>query len=182
MPILDKATKEQIKKLDHSTLQDIVVKLASKEKLVYDYIFINYLDKELGENELFEATKNDLEVIFRKRFKGFSQELQLANMLGACIKRINEFTKISKNKALEADLLLYVLEVPFSLTPMMFGTCFTQYDTKVAMILKRLINVVTKKLHEDYKIEYQEAINDYLQILHHRSNHIDTVYHLPKSI
>jgi hypothetical protein len=123
-----------------------------------------------------------LEIIFRKRYKGFSEQLQLANMLRACIKRINEFTKISKNKVLEADLLLHILEIPFSLTTNMFGTCFTQYDTKVAMILNRLINIVTKKLHEDYKIEYEDKINDYLQILHRTSSHIDTVYNLPKAI
>ncbi len=123
-----------------------------------------------------------MEIIFRKRYKGFSEQLQLANMLRACIKRINEFTKISKNKVLEADLLLHILEIPFSLTTNMFGTCFTQYDTKVAMILNRLINIVTKKLHEDYKIEYEDKINDYLQILHRTSSHIDTVYNLPKAI
>jgi hypothetical protein len=143
---------------------------------------INYLDKELGETDLFERAKADLEMIFRKRHKGFSQELQLANMLGACIKRINEFTAVSKNRSLEADLLLYVLEIPFSLPANMFGTCFTQYDTKVAMIVKRLITVVTKKLHEDYKAEYEDIINGYLEILHRRSNHIDSIYNMPKAI
>lgn len=64
----------------------------------------------------------------------------------------------------------------------MFGTCFTQYDTKVAMIVKRLITIVTKKLHPDYKVEYEDKINEYLQILHRTSNHIDPVYHLPKAI
>lgn len=182
MPRLDKETKERIKKLEYEELQDIVLKLSSKEKSVYEYVFANYLDKEFGEKELFETTKADLEIIFRKRYKGFSEQLQIANMLTACIKRINEFTKISKNKMFEADLLLYILEVPFSLTTKMFGTCFTQYDTKVAMIVKRLINLVTKKLHEDYRIEYEETINDYLQILHRTSSHIDTVYNLPKAI
>lgn len=182
MPRLDKETKERIKELEYTELQDIVLKLASKEKSVYDYVFANYLDKEFGEKELFERTKADLEIIFRKRYKGFSEQLQIANMLGACIKRVNEFTKISKNKAFEADLLLHILEIPFSLTTNMFGTCFTQYDTKVAMIVKRLINVVTKKLHEDYRVEYEETLNNYLQILHRTSNHIDTVYNLPKAI
>ena len=182
MPRLDKETKERIKNLDYKELQDIVLKLATKEKSSYDYIFVNYLDKEFGEKELFEMAKADLEMIFLKRYKGFSEQLQIANMLGACIKRINEFTKISKNKLFEADLLLYVLEIPFSLTTNMFGTCFTQYDTKVAIIIKRLINVVTKKLHEDYRIEYDETINDYLKILHRTSSHIDTVYNLPKAI
>jgi hypothetical protein len=64
----------------------------------------------------------------------------------------------------------------------MFGTCFTQYDTKVAMIVKRLLNIVTKKMHEDYRIEYEETINEYLQILHRTSSHIDTIYNLPKAI
>lgn len=182
MPRLDKETKERIKRLDYKDLQDIVLSLASKEKTAYDYILLNYLDKESGEQDLFEVTKADLEIIFRKRHKGFSQELQIANMLGVCIKRINEFTKISKNKVIEAELLLYILQIPFSLTTDMFGTCFTQYDTKVAMIVKRLITIVTKKLHEDYKVEYEDKINEYLQVLHRTSNHIDTVYNLPKAI
>jgi len=106
MPGLDKETKERIERLNLKDLQDIVLSLASKEKKAYDFILINYLDKEFGEQDLFEATKADLEMIFRKRHKGFSEELQIANMLGACIKRINEFTRISKNKVLEAELLL----------------------------------------------------------------------------
>jgi hypothetical protein len=182
MPRLDIEVKDQIRQLDKGELQDIVLKLASKEKLVYDFVITNYLNREYGEKELFETTKTDLEIIFRKRYKGFSQQLQLANMLGACIKRINEFTKISKSKVLEADLLLHILEIPFTLNTNIFGTCFTQYDTKVAMIVKRLINVVTKNLHDDYRVEYEETINDYLQILHRTSSHIDTVYNLPKAI
>lgn len=182
MPRLDKETKERIKRLKHKDLQDIIISLASKEKTAYDYILLNYLDNEYGEQDLFEATKSDLEIIFRKRHKGFSEELQVANMLGARIKRINEFTKISENKVLEAELLLYILQVPFSLNTKMFGTCFTQYDTKVAMFVKRLITIVTKKIHEDYRIEYEDKINEYLQVLHTKSNHIDTVYNLPKAI
>jgi hypothetical protein len=182
MPRLDKETKDRIKELEYKELQEIVLKLASKEKSVYDYVFANYLDKDFGEEELFEKTKADLDIIFQKRYKVRSEQLQTAKMLGDCIKRINEFTKVSKNKIFEVDLLLHILKIPFSLKPNMFGTCFTQYDTKVAIIVKRLINVVTQKLHEDYRVEYEDTINDYLQILHRTSNSIDTVYHLPKTI
>lgn len=182
MPRIDAEIKEQIKKLDYHVLQEILIKLASKEKSVYDFLLVNYLDKELAERELFEDTKGDLEVIFRKRHKGFSEQLQMANMLGACIKRINEFTRISKNRVFEADLLLHILEIPFSECDKKFGTCFTQFDSKVALIVKRLVNVVTNKLHEDYRIEYEQTINDYLQILHRNSRHIETVNNLPKAI
>ena len=182
MPRLDKETKDRIKGLDHKSLQNIVIALASKEKSVYDYILLNYLDKESGEQDLFNETKADLEVIFRKRHKGYAEELQLANMLGACVKRINEFTKVSKNKVLEVELLLFVLQVAFSPSYAVFGTTFTQFDSKVAMILKRLITLVTKKLHEDYKAAYEDRINDYLRQLHETSNYIDMIYLMPKTI
>jgi hypothetical protein len=63
-----------------------------------------------------------------------------------------------------------------------FGTCFIQFDTMVAMIFSRLVNVVTGKPHEDYKIDYEEKINSYLQIFHQTSNHISVVNKLPEAI
>ena len=182
MPRLDKATKDRIKALEYAELQEIVLKLSSKEKSVYDYVFANYLDKEFGEKELFEAAKADLEIIFCKNYKGYTEELRSAKMLSACIKRINEFCKISKNKNFEADLLIHVLDVPFSMPSSMFGTCFTQFDSKVAMIVKRLVTLVTKKLHEDYLADYKITVNDYLNKLHGTSSHLNTVYNMPKAI
>lgn len=182
MSKLSTEVKEQIKQLSHADLQQIVLKIAAKEKSVYDFLLVNYLDKASGEQELFEKTKDDLNELFFKNYKGYSEELRLANMLAACIKRINEFTKVSKNKVMEANLLVCLLKEAFSFPDDLFGTCFTQFDTKVAQIVKRLITLVTKKLHEDYRIEYHEKINNYLQMLHRTSNHIDTIYSMPKAI
>lgn len=182
MARLYKETKEQIKELDYKDLQDIVISLVSKYKVAYNFVLVKYLDKSGGELELFEATKADLDAIFIKRHKGYATELQTANMLGACINRINEFTNISKNKVYEADLLMYILEVPFSMSTKMFGTCFTQYDNKVATIIKRLINLVTKNLHEDYRVQYESKINEYLNILHTNANYIPSIKNLPDVI
>jgi len=173
--------REQLSVLPQKDLIDIIVKLAAK-KANYDFLLVNYLDKNGGEKDLYEDAIRDLDSLFRKGYKGFSEQLQLANMLSACVKRINEFTGVSKNKKLEADLLLYVLEVPFSLSTNKFGTCFTQYDYKVGLIVRRLINLVTKKLHPDYLVEYRDKLNDYLTILHRTSNFNNTIYALPKKI
>jgi len=173
--------KEQLLVLPKNDLIDIIVKLAAK-KANYDFLLVNYLDKDGGGKDLFEEARLDLDSLFRKRYKGFSEQLQLANMLSACTKRINEFTEVSKNKKLEADLLLYVLEVPFSLSTNMFGTCFTQYDYRVGLIVRRLINLVTKKLHPDYLVEYKGKLNAYLAILHRTSDFNDIIYLLPKMI
>ncbi len=182
MPRLSIEVKNQIKGLSRQDLEQIVLKIAAKEQSAFDFILVNYLEKEEGEKDLFEKTKSDLDVLFYKGYKGFSEELRLANMLAACIKRINEFTKVSKNKLMEADLLIYVLDVPFSLSTDLFGTCFTQYDSKVGLIVKRLITLVTKKLHPDYLNDYKYIINGYLKVLHQTSSHNDTIYNLPKTI
>lgn len=179
MPKISTEVKNQIATISKTELEKIVIKMAAKDKSVFDYLLVNYLEKATGENDLFEETKMDLDSLFRKSYKGFSKELQLANMLSACIKRINQFSKICKNRDLEADLLMHVLELIFSLSANQFGTCFTIYDYKVALMINRVITIVQTKLHPDYKIEYAEKINKYLAILHRTSNHIDFIYGLP---
>jgi hypothetical protein len=182
MPRLTPEFKEQIKGLTTVELQQIVLKLAAKDKVSYDFILVNYLDKDGGEQELFDEAINDLNMLFMKGYRGYSVQIRMANMLQACTKRIDEFCKVSNNKKLEADLLMYVLKEPFSLPVISFGTCFSQFDHKVAQLVRRLITIVTKKLHEDYKMDYNEKINQYLLVLHARSRHNDLVYKMPREI
>jgi hypothetical protein len=182
MPKISPSITDQISTLSKKELEKLVLKAAAQDKTFHNYLLVNYFDREYAEQDLFDAAKEDLERLFRKSYKGFSQELQLANMLGACLKRINEFSKTCKNKHLEADLILHVLSIPFSLSSNSFTTCFTAYNYKVVLLLKRLISIVKLKLHEDYKIQYAPTINEYLAILHRTSSHLDYVYALTTSI
>jgi hypothetical protein len=106
----------------------------------------------------------------------------LVKKLNACTKRINEFTVETKSKKLEADLILHVLELQFSHSARIFGARFSGYDYKVGLLLKKLIGIVTKKLHPDYLIDYQDKINEFLSKLHHSSNRINTIRELPEII
>ena len=182
MPRLSKETKKEIERLSHKELLQIVLKAASMEKSVYDYISVNFLNKEEGEKALFEATKRKIFTLFYKNYKGRAPQLQTKNMLSESIKAVNEFTKVSKNKNYEADLLVFILDEVFSYPEDFFGTCFTGFDAKAGQIVKRLITLVTKKLHRDYFIEYRDKINHYLNILHRQSNHVNSVYDLPEKV
>src|SRR5450755_4620861 len=106
MPKISPEIKKQITAISKAELEKIVMKMAAKDKTVFDYLLVNYLEKETGENELFEETKMDLDLLFRKSYKGFAKQLQLANMLSACMQRIKVFSGICKNKNLEADLVM----------------------------------------------------------------------------
>ena len=182
MPKITPDLKQQIQNLSKADLEKVVIKIAGKNKAVFDYLQVNFFNKEFGEQDLFEEAKTDLNKLFGKSYKGFSEQLQLANMLSACVKRLNEFTKINKNKKLEADLVMYILDVPFSCSGNFYGTCFTAFDYRVGLLVKRMVTLVNSKLHEDYRIEYTEKINNYLKILHRTSSHIDMIYSLPQEI
>ena len=129
-----------------------------------------------------KQAKEDLDSLFMKSYKGYTDQLRLANMLSACTKRINEFSKICKNKTLEIDLVMHVLEAIFSETTNLFGTCFTTFDYKVGVMVKRAITLIETKIHPDYKIEYSSKINSYLNVLHRTANHIDAIYGMPEAI
>ncbi len=180
MPKLDKDYKTQVSLLTNKEKDTIIFKYAAKNKLIYNYIYVNYVDKEHGEQELYEQTKEDVKNLFIKGYKGYSQELRLVNMMIACIKRINEFQKICIHRNLEADLLILLLDEVFGYPTKHFGTYYRRFDTKVGTILKRLINLINTKLHDDFRLEYEDKVNYYLNILHSKSDHIPVVVALPK--
>ena len=181
MPVPKAILKEQLQQLSKQELVEMVLKLSTK-RYNYEYLLVNYLDPEGGEQTLFEEAKEDIDRLIEKEYKGRTIQHQLVKKLNACTKRIKEFTVETKSKKLEADLILYVLELQFAQPSKVFGARFSGYDYKVALLLKKLISLVTKKLHPDYFVDYQDKINDFLNKIHHTSNRINTVYDLPTEI
>ena len=173
--------KEQLAQLSKKELAEMVLKLAGK-RYNYEFLLVNFLDKEGGEQTLFDEAKEAIDVLCLKEFKGSTELKQVVKKLNACVKRINEFTIETKSKKLEADLVLYVLELQFKNSEKVFGARVSGYDYKVGLLLKRLITLVTKKMHPDYQVDYQDAINEMLTKLHKTSNRIKTIQELPKSI
>ena len=80
------------------------------------------------------------------------------------------------------NLILDVLEIPFSISTNSFGTCFTKYDYQVYLLVKKAITLLKTKVHEDFYIEYAPKLNEYLTILHRTSSHLDYIYSMPKQI
>lgn len=182
MAKINSLIKEETGRLSKKDLEKLVLKAASMNKQFHDYLLVNYIDKEYGEQDLFEVAKADLNVLYRKNYKGFSEELRLANMLAACNKRIVQFGKVCKNQSLQMDLLMEVLQVPFSLSPDYYGTCFTKFNYQVYLLVKKALTLLKTKLHEDYHIQYAPELNRYLTFLHEHSSHLDYVYDMPKAV
>ena len=178
----DKAIlREQLAQLSKKELVDMLLKLSVK-RYNYEYLLVNFLDKEGGEQTLFEEAKDDIARLCEKEYRGSTIQKQAVNKLNACVKRVTEFGIEAKSKKLEADLVLYVLELQFANPAKVFGARVSGYDYKVGLLLKRLIGLVSKKLHPDYLVDYQEKINEFLAMLHKTSNRINTIKELPERI
>jgi hypothetical protein len=182
MAKIDSLHKEKLAEISRKDLEKIVLKAASSYPQFYDYLVINYLDTEFGETDLFEKTKAEIEQLFYKRYKGYSLELMTGNMLTACNKKIVAFDKLCKDKSKVLDLILFVLDVPFSKKELSFQTYTTKFNFKVCLLIKKAINLLEKKVHPDYHIEYVPTLNNYLQTLHDTCDYLDYIYSLPKSI
>lgn len=173
--------KTVIKQMARAELELAILKLAEKRDN-FDYLLVNFLDTESGERELFDRAKASIDILYEKNYKGRSTQHKLAKMLVDCNKVVSRFSVNCKSKTLEVDLLLYLLQRPFTQHAKHLGSKNSTFDSKMALTIKKLIGVIEKKLHEDYKLDYEERMNSYLSILHQKSDHLLSVSKLPKSL
>ena len=182
MPVLSKDFKQAIEDIPVRDLQKLVMQEAAKNREFFDIITIHYVSGIEAEKEIFEETKdNTLGELYYVDDRGVLQK-NLAKAINKAVKHINHYVKVTKNKVGEAELLHSLLDEIFKNYSDELGTCWTVYDSKLAVTTNRFYNLVTKKLHEDYLIEYKEPLNDFLKTLHAKSNHLDFVYDMPNTI
>lgn len=182
MPRLSKEFKQAIKEISVEELQKLVIQFTSKNKELYDYVNLHYVERADAEEQLFEGTMEKItdEILFLGE-RGIVQK-NLAKAITKSVGYINHFVKVTKNKNKKADLLRNLLDNVFENYTDELGTCWTVFDSKLAFTTNRFYNLVTKKLHEDYRIEYRDNLNLYLESLHAKSNHLDYIYNMPKSM
>ena len=83
----DKAIlKEQLAQLSKKELAEMVLKLAGK-RYNYEFLLVNFLDKDGGEQTLFDKTKEEIDILCLKEFKGRTIQHQL-------VKKLNSFHTI----------------------------------------------------------------------------------------
>jgi len=182
MPRLSKQFKDAIRQIPTDDLQKLVIELAGKHKEIHDIINVRFVEKEDAGDELFETTKGDIEMeMVLLRGRGPVQK-SIASSMAWCVKQINHYAKVTKNKQGEADLLQVLIQKTFDLYVDELGTCWTVFDSKLAVTTKRFYTLVTKNLHEDLLMDYREALNRFLRLLHKNCNHLDFVFDMPEEV
>jgi hypothetical protein len=180
MPKITEEFKAAIKRLPVEDLQIAILKFARKDQTFYDFLNLQYINKNEAEEKLFEETISFTYLEIDMLGGRGAIQRRIKSAMDRCIKQINHYVKVSKNKKREADLLLFLLDLVTRQYSGELGTCLSTFDSKLALTTNRLYNLVTKKLHPDYFIEYEEKLNEFLQLLHKQSNHLDYVFDMPE--
>lgn len=166
MPKLSSESKKLIASLPKKELEQVVTKWAGRDKLFYEFLLVNFLDPDYGEQDLFAQYKIELDKLAVKSFTGRIESIRQAKLLKASAKTIATFRKTVKATHLEVELWLHVLDGQFEVAAQCLGGYYQVYDNVLARTVKKVIGLIQEKLHEDYFLEYQGRINGYLLTLH----------------
>uniref|UniRef100_UPI00404B390A hypothetical protein n=1 Tax=Flavobacterium sp. TaxID=239 RepID=UPI00404B390A len=178
---LTKEFKQKISELPQQELAKLVIKIAVKDSVFSEYIKLTYFKDEIDENEVFEDYKSKIHGLILKRYKGYANEEKAAHFITASNKELMNFEKVSKNKELLVELILVVLDCAQNDFGARFGTCFTAYEYKFSLLLKKAIKIINNQMHEDMILEYKGIINSYLSQIK-TSKFLDYISALPSEI
>ncbi len=178
---LTKEFKQQIADLQKDELSKLVLKIATKDKVFLEYIKLTYFKDEINETDVFQNYKKKMTSLVTKRYKGYADEEKAAHYIIACNKELANFEKISKNKEYFVELILTILDCAYNEFGASFGTCFTAFEYKFHLLIKKAIKIITTQMHEDMLIEYKDRINHYLALIK-KADYLDYIYDMPKEI
>ncbi len=176
-----KAIQKQITSLSKGDLEKLVLKGMRSNKAYFEFVWVNYLDKEFGEEDFLSKGKSEVENLLLKSYRGRCDELRRAAAIDSCKKRIEELNKVARQKDKILELTLFVLEHNLVEYPDLAGTCFTKYDYAYYLLFKKG-KTIFYSLHEDIQHEFRDRLQKILSQLKRHSSHLDYVYDLPDKI
>lgn len=175
MPYLENLTEKQNGKL--------LYQLLKKDKVMIEKLYFKHISTPEVINSRYEEFKKKVIEVLFSNYRTYAEEQAPAKAINEAKKVIKSFTIIDKRPEKEAALHMIILETIFENSyQAQFGTCWTKYDWVVSQTLKRLITLVTKKLHEDYLLDYKPKLDQYLKRIKSVPDFNDFVYVLPDKL
>ena len=161
----------------------LLLKLLKKNKEEIDRIYLSEIADESALDVYFEEVKEEIhQYLVHEVFNRGNFHKNMARGIGKANKAIKSCASVVKKPEKEAELLMYILDIIFTDFSDELGTCWTTFDHKVAQTLSRAVTMASKKIHPDYRIEFEETLNNYLMRLKKTSSHLDYIYRMPDRI
>lgn len=156
----------------------LILRAVRRDTELYDILSFELLE-EVTLPQVFEQSAAAIrECMFGGlgRYPGKS----LTKGLRKSVKEIARFKRITKDQKGEIDLHLHLLRLIFEHFTSHFDGYYKSFFTATARLTVRTRQLILKKLHEDYHLEYQEPINQFLDRLHEHSKSRSLNFDLPR--
>ena len=176
MPVPSAEFKKAIKQLTDKEKEALLLKAVRRDAELYDIVAFELL--EIPVEQLVEETSEKIHDLMYG-LTGRSLSKSLTRSLRKSIKEIARFKRVTKNVKGEVDLHLFLLRLIFQNFTGQFDSFYKSFYTATARLVLKTAQLIKKNLDEDYYIEYEDELNEYLEVLHNRKKPLSFV--LPKT-
>ena len=179
MPVPSTDFKKALKRLSEPEKEALLLRAVRRDAELYEtFRFELVADVSLGQIQ--EETADRIHGLFNVAVTGRLLNRSLVKALRASVQEAARARRITKNKQLEADLLVYVLRQCIDNYSGQFDSVYEGFFNATALLAARLPTLVIKNLHEDLWLEYKGELDEVLRELHGRSKSRHLKFELPR--
>jgi hypothetical protein len=180
MPVPSPAFKKTIQQLSEKEKEALILRAVRRDAELYDILAYELLEEVTYEQVYQQAADEIRELLFST--SGRNRGKSLTKGLRKGVKEIARFKRVTKNPKGEIDLHVHLLQLIFEHFTEHFEGYQKTFFTATARLTLKARQLILKKLHEDYHLEYQEPIDRFLGLLrdHHKSRGLS--FDLPQGL
>lgn len=180
MPVPSADFKKALKRLSESEKETLLLRAVRRDAELYEtYRFELLADVTLSQVQ--EETADRIHELFKVAVTGRLLNRSLVKALRASVQEAARARRITKNKQLEVDLLVYILRQCIDNYSGQFDSVYEGFFNATARLAGRLPALVLKSLHEDLWVEYKSDLDEILKELHGRKKSQHLKFELPRS-
>ena len=178
MPVPSPDFKKALKRLAETEKEALLLRAVRRDAELYETFRFELLaDVTLG--QLQEETADRIHELFNVAITGRLLNRSLVKALRASVQEAARARRITKNKQLEIDLLVYALRQCIDKFSGQFDSVYDGFYNATARLAARVPALVFKTLHEDLWVEYKEELDEILRELHGRKKSYNLRFDLP---
>ena len=179
MPVPSPDFKKALKRLAESEKEALLLRAVRRDAELYETFRFELLaDITLGQVQ--EETADRIHELFNVAVTGRLLNRSLVKAVRASVQEATRARRITKNKQLEIDLLVYILRQCMDNYSGQFDSVYDGFYNATARLAARVPVLVLKVLHEDLWVEYKSTLDDIFRELHGRKKSQNLKFELPR--
>ncbi|MBJ6109763.1 hypothetical protein JAO73_12115 [Hymenobacter sp. BT523] len=180
MPVPSAEFKKALKRLSEAEKEALLLRAVRRDAELYETFRFELLaDVTLAQVQ--EETADRIHELFNVAVTGRLLNRSLVKAVRASVQEAARARRITKNKQLEIDLLLYILRQCIDNYSGQFDSVYDGFYNATARLAARVPALVLKSLHEDLWVEYKSDLDEILRDLHSRKKSHQLKFELPRT-